>query len=624
MLGELFYNIGARTKPLEDSLKSSVKEMNNADKAMQGTAKSIEGGTKKMADGAGANIGVMQQNLSSLGPAGQMASTGMAKASMAAKILNVALGPIGLILGAIGLAVKALTSYFKGSEEGQMRMAKIMGYLQGVGVVLKDMFHDLGKMLVWAFDNPKQAVINLWNTIQNAFVKRFVALKDMVTGTWTVIAKGAEGVGLAIAGIFSEEKRKKSKQAFAEMRQGMKDVANASLDLVSGTVDGIKRIAEFGKKANDVGKAMAKLNERELALRMRIADESVDIARLERDIAILRKTANDSSYELTEQITAQRLAMEEIERKFDIQIGQAKEALEIQKERMEQGHNEVEDREKLKQLEADLLNLEGARAAEQRSLLRRLDTLLNQERALAAEKANAAKEQQQAQLDAIGAEFDAREKILANIDDHYKQESDKLHDQLNEKINAHKWSEEERLKITQYYAERIAEAEKDENERRLEENKKLVGAIEAVWLGAGDSMIGLFASIGAGIADNSQTSREATKNMLKDINALITGLVIQSIMASAMPLFGKLALAATAGAISSGLMNQIPKMAQGGIVPRGYPNDSYPAMLSSGEMVVPPNKLPSNMGGGTLTARVSRGDLLFILEQGKDRFENNF
>jgi TP901 family phage tail tape measure protein len=37
------------------------------------------------------------------------------------------------------------------------------------------------------------------------------------------------------------------------------------------------------------------------------------------------------------------------------------------------------------------------------------------------------------------------------------------------------------------------------------------------------------------------------------------------------------------------------KMKEGGIVPSGYPNDTYPALLTSGETVTPPNKL-SNIG----------------------------
>jgi hypothetical protein len=38
--------------------------------------------------------------------------------------------------------------------------------------------------------------------------------------------------------------------------------------------------------------------------------------------------------------------------------------------------------------------------------------------------------------------------------------------------------------------------------------------------------------------------------------------------------------------------------AKGGIVPEGYPNDTYPARLTSGEMVIPPGKLDSIIGKG--------------------------
>ena len=54
-------------------------------------------------------------------------------------------------------------------------------------------------------------------------------------------------------------------------------------------------------------------------------------------------------------------------------------------------------------------------------------------------------------------------------------------------------------------------------------------------------------------------------------------------------------------------------MAGGGVVPGGYPNDSYPAMLSSGEAVVPPGKL----GAQTVNVNVSdvllEGDMIRIL-----------
>lgn len=55
--------------------------------------------------------------------------------------------------------------------------------------------------------------------------------------------------------------------------------------------------------------------------------------------------------------------------------------------------------------------------------------------------------------------------------------------------------------------------------------------------------------------------------------------------------------AVAAGAVLTSLANkglQAHGMAEGGIVPSGFPNDSYPALLSSGEVVLPkPKKLPA-------------------------------
>jgi hypothetical protein len=41
----------------------------------------------------------------------------------------------------------------------------------------------------------------------------------------------------------------------------------------------------------------------------------------------------------------------------------------------------------------------------------------------------------------------------------------------------------------------------------------------------------------------------------------------------------------------SKIIQKLPKMAEGGLVPKGYPNDTYPALLTSGETIVPPGKL---------------------------------
>lgn len=71
------------------------------------------------------------------------------------------------------------------------------------------------------------------------------------------------------------------------------------------------------------------------------------------------------------------------------------------------------------------------------------------------------------------------------------------------------------------------------------------------------------------------------------------------------------------------------KMARGGIVPQGYPNDSYPAMLSSGEAVIPPNKLPEfenrEMEVKVVVEGVTRGsDLYYVMKEVSRRYKNSF
>ena len=56
-------------------------------------------------------------------------------------------------------------------------------------------------------------------------------------------------------------------------------------------------------------------------------------------------------------------------------------------------------------------------------------------------------------------------------------------------------------------------------------------------------------------------------------------------------------LVAAAGAIQiSNIKSQ--GMQKGGVVPSGFPGDTFPAMLTSGETVIPPKKLPNFMGSG--------------------------
>lgn len=75
-----------------------------------------------------------------------------------------------------------------------------------------------------------------------------------------------------------------------------------------------------------------------------------------------------------------------------------------------------------------------------------------------------------------------------------------------------------------------------------------------------------------------------------------------------------------------------PKLAEGGRIPPGFPNDTYPALLSSGETVYPsPEKLqfdrlePQRVIVDVTVKGIQKGeDIHYVLEEVRRRYENNF
>jgi hypothetical protein len=90
-----------------------------------------------------------------------------------------------------------------------------------------------------------------------------------------------------------------------------------------------------------------------------------------------------------------------------------------------------------------------------------------------------------------------------------------------------------------------------------------------------------------------------------------------------------LALAGLAGAGASALFQGLiakikpPGLAAGGIIPPGFEGDRFPAMLNSGEAVIPLDKLFRVLGnGGGPTEFVVRGaDLVAVM--GRAQYNNN-
>jgi ElaB/YqjD/DUF883 family membrane-anchored ribosome-binding protein len=143
-----------------------------------------------------------------------------------------------------------------------------------------------------------------------------------------------------------------------------------------------------------------------------------------------------------------------------------------------------------------------------------------------------------------------------------------------------------------------------------EEEEKVAKATNSI----GQEMKQSAEQMGASFATALANGKASTKELVKQAKSTAIAQLIKWIMTS-VPFPANIAVASGAGLTVGKLFNAVG-MKEGGVVPPGYPNDTYPAMLSSGETVTPPKKLPQGRGmGGELVARVSGRDLEFVLKQ---------
>jgi len=117
-----------------------------------------------------------------------------------------------------------------------------------------------------------------------------------------------------------------------------------------------------------------------------------------------------------------------------------------------------------------------------------------------------------------------------------------------------------------------------------------------------------------------QGAKKALVNLVKQLTiTLAKAVAVAAVMSIIFP--GSTATAGGFKAIFGSVFSGIP-LATGGIIPPGYPNDTFPARLSSGEAVIPLDKLNryTGAGGGTLEARISGEDLLILMKQTETKY----
>ncbi len=122
---------------------------------------------------------------------------------------------------------------------------------------------------------------------------------------------------------------------------------------------------------------------------------------------------------------------------------------------------------------------------------------------------------------------------------------------------------------------------------------------------------------------------QAAKNIILAVIAEAVAINTAKAVQQGKSWWGALIQGAAAMAATEALFATLPKFAEGGTVPPGYPNDSYPAMLTSGEKVIPPQKLDkisrsSNNIHVTVGGEISGENIRLMLKRVERRHVNNY
>lgn len=296
--------------------------------------------------------------------------TSMTKASLAFIAT-----PLGMILGAIALALTSVYNWFTKTTEGQKAFANISGYVGGVLGKLQMILTDVGQALYKAFSDPKQAVKDLWNFIKDNFVTRLKAL-----------GHAFNDFGGLIKAVFSLDKD----QMKTYFMRYLNDIAEVS----TGIKDVTKKVTDAAKELHRVGKEGASIKVEEMEVEQNEAKWKTDKESLK------QKQAGLQAEMWSQDPKKARAAMEEYEKiQKQITDGDKKfmeKRMELHRRGMEISPTNLQDEIKLQDYKTQVATIDTQYAMRVASLARRKNMIERREQTAAkkaaSDKAKADKE----------------------------------------------------------------------------------------------------------------------------------------------------------------------------------------------------------------------------------------
>ena len=187
-------------------------------------------------------------------------------------------------IGALLIAITALVSYFKNSEEGSRKLAIAMEALGIITGKIMDFFSNLGQMIFWAFTNPKEALMNFVDLIKENLINRFEGLLEL-------IPQLGKAINALFKGNFSEA-GKIAADAVGKVVLGVEDVTDK-------VADATQEVIKFGKtvvaEVNEAIAVATLLVDQFRAIRNAQQALIVENANLNKEMETQQKIAEDTN-----------------------------------------------------------------------------------------------------------------------------------------------------------------------------------------------------------------------------------------------------------------------------------------------------------------------------------------
>lgn len=270
--------------------------------------------------------------------------------------------PLGAIIAALALALKAVSTYFTDTQEGMDQLNAVTRPLKAVMEALMDVLGNLGKALVAAFNDPKKAIEDFVTMIKDNVINRFNGLLELIPNL-------SKAISLLFEGKFSEA-AKVATDAVAKVSLGVENITDKVIDATEKTgafldaawqkgqkIDTLQKkldkgLAEYTKHNAELGVALDKQNSiaadtnQTFANREAAAQQSIDTLKAQNKLVLDRLKDEIELFKLKSKGTdAEKAELAEMEaRQLEMQASQAAGEKQLQ-DRLNDIRQEAHDKE---------------------------------------------------------------------------------------------------------------------------------------------------------------------------------------------------------------------------------------------------------------------------------------